>query len=467
MNSCSAKCQMQKVEPHPESSCISIECVLFLLEEERSCLASYEQNFLGGHCKLVKKEYAQQLKYRRERLKQTALKHLAQKQVLDLGLNSTAVLDADAELVASMLHDKGVISSPEAYGVWGRASYRSSVYHRIQDPETAAIFYSMGFRDVSAPDSNGITPLILSCSQSEDRGYLKWLQDHGADIFSHLQRPTSSTKQDCELPVRDTTGAHHLASTLGYGIYVDVMYMENSTESSNLAPITPLSLAADTVDRCHCGCSTHGCSPLTVLLREATQATNEPMLLLKQTKRCLEFSREYIDVNLVSAAVRMITFQALGLTHVCCKPKYPNRKDHPCFLLVASCEDEEANEVRKIESEELGLLEVLVENFENKLAELSTDGPPTVESSTDFFTGYWLERINQDLEKKRRGRTWEEERQETARMGVDWVEETASQPEPDLKSLDFWIAEIDRIMAGEQTVVCLRCLRVSDCWHRR
>ena len=76
------------------------------------------------YCKHAITEYAKQLKCRREKLKQKALKHLAQQQILDLGLNSSAVLDADAEFVASLLRDKGVIFFPETYGVSGQASYR-------------------------------------------------------------------------------------------------------------------------------------------------------------------------------------------------------------------------------------------------------------------------------------------------------------------------------------------------------
>lgn len=449
-----------------------IECVLILLGDQRCSLRFSRRIDLDDYCEHAKIEYAKQLKCRRERLKQTALKHLAQKQILDLGLNSSAVLDVDAELVASMLRDKGVISFPEAYGVSGQASYRSSVYHRTRDVETAAIFYSMGFRDVSVPDSNGITPLIHLWGQywndpSDGLGYLRWLQEHGADIFSHWQQPTSSTNQDCELPVLDTTGAHHFAYTVGQCIYMDVVY-QHKYKVFDFARIAPFPLAAATVDTCHCGCSTHGCSPLTVLLREATRNTNEPTLLLEQTQRCMELACEYIDTNLISAAIRMITFQALGLTHVCCNRTYSGRGEHPCYLLRARCEDQEADEVREFESEELNLLEVLVENFESKLAELSADGPLTVESLTNFFTDCWLQGMNHELENKRNGRTWEKERQETARMGVDWVEEATppEEPQPNLGSLEFWVAEIDRIMAGEQTLLCPRCGRFY-CRNRR
>lgn len=455
---CSKKCHKQKADAYPEDSCRLIECVLILLGDERSCLAPDYSYSLRNYCKHAKKEYAEQLKSRRERLKEKAVQHLAQHQLLDLGLNSSTVLDVDAELVASMLRDKGVISFPEPYGVTGHASYRSSVYHRVCDAETAAIFHSMGFRDVSAPDSNGITPLMLCCLPSQPR-YVRWLQDHGADVFSRVQWPASYTVPDSfpytdspKPPVRDTTSAHHLAYWLGQEMRCSQMKLQ--PQVSDLALITPFSLAAVTVDRCHCGCSTLGCSPLAVLFKEMTSNISEPPLLLMRIQKFLELSCEDIDIdtNLISAAIRVMTFQTLGLTHVCCKMRDSCSGEHPCYVLVAGFEDEEAEEVRGLESEELDLLEDLVETFQGKLAELSANEPLTVESVTNFFAHCWLGGINQELEKKRQGRTWEEERQETARMGVDWVEEMAPQPEPDEKSLDYWVAQIDRIMAGEPTL---------------
>lgn len=443
------------------------ESVAILLEYDQTDL----QIWIGDLnryvcCTHVTEEFAEQLRVRHEALKQKAVKHLTQFQRHELKLNTLIALDNNAQVVANILHEKGVISSFGEYGVSCDPSYRSSVYHHLARSEEADISLEKGFQDVSVCDHMGSTPLVTAAHTNatpRDQGnqYLDWLIEHGASLFSPFSRPSwirtplrnSSDPYRYE-PALNTKSAHHVADCLRRRFQYSI---------EGRLRCTSIVLASDAVDTCSCGCSSRGCDPSTILFRELCDWTEDCSDLPKPLRDFLDHLDADASPRWISSAIRVLTFEALGLTHTCCK------KDNSWSdKFLTRYEKVDLDEMRIFESDHLQLLKSLVDEFQAKLDESTADGPLRTECFRKFLSGYWLERMNHKLEKRRQGRTWEQETQEALQMGVRCYDQEVSLPKVTnknlLSSMGFLVEELDRIMAGKPTVFCLEC-RHSPCEH--
>lgn len=487
-----------------------LECMMALLEDNRTALqceifTSIWDN-VSGFCRHAVKMFAKQLKVRRDALKQTASRHLTRTQRLELGLNTPAVLDINAQLAANLLYEKGLLSFFEAYGVSFVSLSRSSVYHHLSLAEEAAIFYEMGFQDVSASDTHGITPLVAATRRAPIPGiiikYLIWLIQHGADVSSPstIIHSSSHTCDTHSAPARGTTHAHHIAA------YAASWYEWRPAVSTDC--VTLLSrhvLAAGVVDKCSCGCSLHGCTPATVLFRPFLRCADDEYrptsFDLPYFQPLLKCAGTIEDTAWIESATRVLTFNALGLTHTCCRTCDCSCRPSRPIVLVDRCDTEEVDDIRDVESDDLGLLEALVGDFQARLEEISSAGPLQIESYENFLRGYWQDRMRAEREKKRQNRTWEEEKQDTICLGVNW-EETVSEAPSEVNEvsevsevievgegsegsevrvtdeakvakkdiLSVYIEELDWIVAGKPPFYCPRCRskpcrRREDCSH--
>ncbi|KAK7934584.1 hypothetical protein PG985_000079 [Apiospora marii] len=375
-------------------------------------------------------QFTKQLKFRREALKQKALKHFSHSQRLQWALNTPVVLDSNAQVAAELLYNKGHISSFEAYGVSSGSLSCTSVYHHLLGCSDAAIFYEMGFRDLSAPDNHGITPLFAAAYT--DRApdtiarYWIWLIEHGADVSSPLtiNQPSSHAYCTHSSPAGGTTHAHYIAA------YLDRWRLEIYPDYASL--LGRHILDAGVVDNCSCGCSLHGCTPATILFRILLRWSDEENRLIGFDfpcfQRLLKWAGEMEDTKWVESATRALTFNALGLTHTCCQHCYDCKYDPRWIqVLIPRFRIEEVDDIRDVESEDLGLLESLLDDFQARLDEISAEGPLRTESYWDFIQGYWLNRMRGEWETKRQNRAWDEEKHETMLIGVNWKEETMSE----------------------------------------
>ncbi|KAK8859911.1 hypothetical protein PGQ11_010645 [Apiospora arundinis] len=93
--------------------------------------------------------YANNLVWRRKELKQIARLYIAEARHGDLGLNSRAVLDANVSEVVKTLQEMGICLDPKLYRSTTNRD-GESIFHRITTPKVADLFYSLGFRDLSA-----------------------------------------------------------------------------------------------------------------------------------------------------------------------------------------------------------------------------------------------------------------------------------------------------------------------------
>lgn len=128
-----------------------------------------------------------------------------------------------------------------------------------------------------------------------------------------------------------------------------------------------------------------------------------------------------------TAALRLFTFEALGMRHTCCKMPEP-----PEFT------PDEIIEIREEDHMMLALLDELVEEF---TMELRSSG-----DSLDQFLGrYWVRRIEEVLDELNAARMTEEERKATEELDITWNTSSykpESSPIPQL-SLAEWIEDLE------------------------
>ncbi|KAK8112464.1 hypothetical protein PG984_012990 [Apiospora sp. TS-2023a] len=364
-------------------------------------------------------------------------------------LNSPDVLDINAQAAANLLYYNRVTTSFNTYGVSCDSSCNSSVYHYLTSPDIATVFYEMGFRDISACDNNGRTPLIAA-TRGHYWGYLTWLLGHGADLFSALTITAPSIDR-LVTQARGTKPVHHVAQCARRAaIYHDT----RNCFSIMIEHVSDV----DVVDGCSCGCSSHGCDSASVLFRELWPGQKEG---LKKILRCCGTFR---DTKWMESVTRTLTFDALGLTHTCCKYIYLGDSG-----FATRYEIEEVDDIRDFESDDLDLLESLIDDFHARLEEISVAGSLQVEDYLDFLDSYWSDRIQAELEKKHQNRTWEQEKQDTIQLGVQWEDESVSvsfiEDEDRLEHLSQYIDELDMIVAGKPPIFCPDC-RWKPCRRR-
>ncbi|KAK7994900.1 hypothetical protein PG990_013673 [Apiospora arundinis] len=111
--------------------------------------------------------YANNLVWRRKELKQIARLYIAEARHGDLGLNSRAVLDANVSEVVKTLQEMGICLDPKLYRSTTNRD-GESIFHRITTPKVADLFYSLGFRDLSA-----CTEMEVQEIQSENFGEIE------------------------------------------------------------------------------------------------------------------------------------------------------------------------------------------------------------------------------------------------------------------------------------------------------
>ncbi|KAK6836183.1 hypothetical protein PG987_006678 [Apiospora arundinis] len=97
--------------------------------------------------------YANELVRQRNQLKQIAKLYLPESRHEDLGLDSSAILDANGFRVVETLQKMRISLGPKLHkSINSRDG--ESIFHRIMTPEWAEFFYNLGFKDLSACTDN-------------------------------------------------------------------------------------------------------------------------------------------------------------------------------------------------------------------------------------------------------------------------------------------------------------------------
>lgn len=143
-------------------------------------------------------------------------------------------------------------------------------------------------------------------------------------------------------------------------------------------------------DACKCACSFAGCRAINIIvkngffnfidLQEPIQSTIRSILIP------LAKADDFISETTFTEIIRTLTFNALGLTHTCCRA---NKKTWFFHLSLIPFEDEDdISEIHDEEREDLQLLEDLLSEFEKK----RRDKPSSFQ---DFIKVYWLPRMQE------------------------------------------------------------------------
>jgi hypothetical protein len=320
------------------------------------------------------------------------------------------ILDSKAYDVCTLLEGIGVLIPPFL------AVPRSgkSIYHLELDVSTAASLYEFGFRDVDATDHLlGLTPLMW---HQDLIGFINyeltyWLLSHGAR-FETRTKPARGSRHN-----NGATAAHFIAAkaprTIGYSNWKFSPYPHDAQSDLTWIPATACTISES--DECQCSCSTDGCRPVTVFLRELHRLCpyNEEWSHERDHKAFVKVIDKIAKTDdawkwLPTEIIRFVTFEGLEIGHTCCLLSYYKVKGfmHESFV---SREVQYINEVQEAYRPSIKLLEKLLDEFNAKYTEL---GLPFLE----FYNGYWKARMNEVIDELEVVN--EEELQKTEELGV-------------------------------------------------
>lgn len=338
---------------------------------------------------------------RRSRLYSLAITMLCRKDLDELEIPGDHILDEKASDVYAALKHRNV-PIPSALRTPRR---RRTLFHSTDlSPALRESLHGCGFLDVDGINFCGLTPLmtmgdpsIRTIDASLQRA--SWLISKGAD---------PGRKPEMCGPMRfmpwdpSITAAHGLCSWVGRAVYQcmpswipyeinDVTLfglLEDLEENSKSLLGEMLSLKI--YDACLCACSSHGCTPATMVLKGIKavlqgywikKPPGEGRLWVIEWVERLLNDRYEVWQWLSGEIIRYETFEALGLTHTCCKIDVWDTM--PTLNDSVDCE-----EIRDEERLLISKLDALVEEFQEKHTELGV-------SVSDFLKGYWKTRMEE------------------------------------------------------------------------
>lgn len=354
-----------------------------------------------------------ELKLRRDQLKQLALAHLDDKDIQRYKLDRDDVLDYHGIDVVERLDDMGIKVPTTLKNSFIKSACRRSIYHNLSKEwiytkaeDVAQLIFDLGFHDTDGPDELGYTPLMMACRHSAPT-ILLWFVEHGADVT--LRDPCIESKSDHHAHVNPT-----VAQQVSEGLRERQSLFEHQSYES-ASPIVRVVPVA-TFDDCVCYCTEGGCSPASILFQERWEAYEGVKTCTPRLRKTLGevgsdiisfLERDSLDLtsrrHVCLAAIRMLTFEALGISHTCgCRDIWKHRLS-----------SDEIEELWDEEAHLIGCLEDMLAEFTSKFDTLGID-------CIAFLILTWVERLENVLKELDGYKLSEAERTGAEALGVRW-----------------------------------------------
>ncbi|KAF4982590.1 hypothetical protein FZEAL_1822 [Fusarium zealandicum] len=354
---------------------------------------------------------ASKLAQRRRRLLELAQRELGILQDLDPSDNA----DNRAAYICNALDQSGIHVPQDLRVEWDY----ETVYHSHKVPlHHFLLFFENGFRHCNSHNFVGLTPvmysgLIYGSKDVVDTSTLMWAQRQG------LLDQTAQDPLNLGLNTY-ATGWHYAAARVGEMSVTSGLGLTHAHVQKQRA-LTQQLICVPARDHCVCWCSPagSGCSPLQSLFNAHTNACEQDVYFPhEEMARRHYLFHHNMDSNLAEGSpivnafaevVRLLTFEALDMTHTCCGLREIRRHVPPCDHHQNGEDDEEEQhyyselvlknlprEGPTIGSESSGQLgahqlDVLMEEFALQLGTLDSS-PKALEG---FIWGYWRKRMSE------------------------------------------------------------------------
>lgn len=367
------------------------------------------------------------LKLKRDQVKNLALEHLDQGDIQRYRLDKNNVLDYYGIDVVQRLVDMGIKVPAALTNSFIRSAHGRSIYHVLSplwpwlaEASLLQLIFDLGFHDTNEPNDLGHTPIMQICNKKFARPViLLWFANHGADLTS--ENTCTRGERTHHYHSNPTVAQQSLDWLSGW------LFVPTSWTPENASLLTRV-LSLDAADGCECYCTEDGCSPASILFwglwKEFQDGGSYPFrpynapravswgiaLILRKIPWDLPYHRH---VHL--AAFRMLTFEALGISHTCgCR----NTWDEPRLSsdTIEEMWEEDAHEIEQLEE--------LLSEFE---AEFDASG---MDIAT-FLVTKWARRLKDVLGEVDEHELSEAERESAEAIGVKWHTQAEFQPSHD------------------------------------
>ncbi|KAI1353960.1 hypothetical protein F5Y01DRAFT_312221 [Xylaria sp. FL0043] len=395
------------------------------------------------------------LRQRREELKVLALENLTTTEAQSLGLHENKVLDGNAFEVHRLLLERGVDVPSRLYIGDDRGSYRSVYSMSYYFKRTVTMcdkLWALGFRDVTGDACTRFWWVPLLWHDHHDVEAVRWLIEHGADYWTPLSERSDRTEAIA------ATLAHFLANHFGRTVYsrLSEAYSDTDSDADSDADsetrrwILEKLMQVRVGDTCTCPCSLGGCTPLTAFISGLDHDEWDEIQFPAQQGFLVQILLTNPNENDLIAAVRRMTFDALGLTHTCC-----DFNQEPWDYKTSRHTPEEAEEINSEQSTLLDLFADLLIELDEIAHEDRGGVPLIVHDPEEFWMNRWLPLITEKLDNLDGDDLTEEERSAAKAIGVVWgprpaevVQEEPDEPdEPEWGSPEWAMKKLENIMS--------------------
>lgn len=331
-----------------------------------------------------------ELSKRRKRLAEIAQASMPQIDLAGIGLFDppSSIPDIVAFKICIALKERDIHIDPSL----DVAGPSMSVYHHpFRKIDTIDLLFEHGFRDIDARDSSGKTPLMTMISSSgifeSSSKRRRWLISKGADPTQSL--PWGENSGGTVLHLLGTCLAKMLAREITHTALSELRQFHSPDSDSEEDPLFDLRyvLRAPDRDSCLCACSVGGCTPLLAALRHLMSRYTPRFYMKDGVNRfpgSLNFlvSRAEKSVDVQVSVIRLITFDALDLTHTCCCKSDTFADGRLQYMGKA-----EVEEIRDEES-------LLLKEFEDLLGDITAEFQRLGLPIMQFLQGPWYNLVS-------------------------------------------------------------------------
>lgn len=334
---------------------------------------------------------------RRRNLRALVTNHLPQSRILSF-LGKDRLLDAHAIDAVSALRQY-TISIPASLSF--EKSSRTLYHLDSLQRHVAESFWKAGFRDINEPDCFGNTPLMKWNPPFCGNDYLElidWFEEKGSKIdetVQHIHSRAFFSRNHhlalCPCLISGHTVLHWIANRVNMDVLRWPLWSDRSLEMFQRI------IMNEKQDACKCACSLTGCRGISIIFKPWTRnargfGTFLPRLMIKEWPSkflLLCLTENTISEEIIHDVIRLLTFDTLGLTHTCCRPKDEDPMD-----LIPFEDRDEIQEIHDEEQEDLQLLEDLILEFDEYRRKSSC-------CVRDFFCTYWRSRMIEVLSEEK------------------------------------------------------------------